>query len=225
MKALAILQNADFESPGALPGWAEEMGFSVRTYLAYEEGLPALGSFSHLVVLGTPHSVHDIGQHSWLKNVQELTASAMKANRAVLGICFGAQLMAQLLGGEVAVGAEAEIGWHGFTREPWPASLPRAEGAKLFQWHREFFTVPAGAEALGISAAGYASGFRAGRNIAVSGHLEMTEELVELYIQRCWSEAVRTGPFCQGPELMRDQAELFRATAFAKSIFTSWLGQ
>jgi GMP synthase-like glutamine amidotransferase len=229
VKALAILQNADFEAPGFLPAWAESAGFSVRCYCAFDGELPPAASFSHLVVLGTPHSVQEIDAHPWLRAVRSLVEDALANDRAVLGICFGAQLLAYLFGARVEVGPYAEIGWHSFPAEPWPTALPRLGSGAIFQWHREYFTLPEGCESFGATAAGYLAGFcRGPRVLGLSGHIEITPALVQDYITLCWDEETHrrdasagAAGFRQSPAEMKAGAQ--RDPAFARSLFLAWL--
>lgn len=226
MKKLAILQNADFEKSGRLTEWARALGFVVKEFRAYEGELPGPEEFTHLVVLGTPHSVHEISGIEWLRRETALVEQALRNGKHVLGVCFGAQLLALLLGGAVSVGSHAEIGWHAMPSDPWPSHWPAPEtsSGQLFYWHREVFAAPASCAPLGKTAAGYVSGFWQGRKVlALAGHLEITPELVNDYIRRCWSEQSR-GPYAQDPEEMRvSTAELAsRRETWARNLFTAW---
>ncbi len=226
MKKLAILQNADFEKSGRLGAWAHSLGFGVEEFCAYKGELPATEYFSHLVVLGTPHSVHEIPQREWLNKESTLVARALDQGKHVLGICFGAQLLAHLLGGSVSLGAEAEIGWHRMPAQPHPAqwNAPGMAEGELFFWHREIFSLPPGCQPLGSTPAGYLGGFSYGKKVlALSGHLEITEELIEEYIQLCWSDR-NAGPYVQPPEHMRARCSEVAAAreAFARGLFTAW---
>jgi GMP synthase-like glutamine amidotransferase len=172
---LCILQNADFEGPGALVDWAISRGFRFQVVKAFAgENLPK--NFTHLAILGTPHSVHEIDSLPWLAKEAIFVEQALIEKKHVLGICFGAQLLSHLHGGIVSPGPYTEIGWH-------PSS-----GPNFFQWHQETFTVPGDFMAFGNSLAGYPTGFAKGRTIGVSGHPEITPELIEAYIGRCWDE-------------------------------------
>ena len=176
MVDLCILQNADFEGPGALIDWAIARGHRFKVVLAYA-GEKVSDSFTHLVILGTPRSVHDLASIPWLCEEAQLVRQALFEGKYILGICFGAQLLAHLHGGTVSAGPHAEIGWH-----------PAPE-VNFFQWHRETYSVPATFQAFGKSAAGYPAGFSKGRVVAITGHPEITPALIETFIERCWNES------------------------------------
>jgi GMP synthase-like glutamine amidotransferase len=201
----------------------------VRCYRAYEGEFPV--AFTHLVVLGTPHSVHDVPSFPWLERVRGITHAALLSGRSVLGICFGAPLLATILGAKVELGPHAEIGWHCFPRADWPGAYGGVGEGSLFQWHREHFSLPAGCHPLGISPAGYLAGFFRGEKVlALSGHLEITPSLVGDYIAGCWDDVAHAeetarglGGFRQAPGEMRSSADEPGQRDFAEKIFKAWL--
>lgn len=219
---LLILQNSDFEKAGAILGWAVERKIAFELVRAYEDKIPA-GDFTHLVLLGSPHSVTEMDQLPWLRAEADFARAFMDAGKHALGICLGAQILAHLLGAKVTVGPHAEVGWH---RVEDTGSLP---SAVLFQWHREIFSLPPGASAFGKSAATPLQGFwRGDRVLALAGHPEIDEVLVKDYIDRCWSEewyateaSAGRAQFIQRPEEMIREAKL-RVAESHGAIF-AWL--
>ena len=147
---------------------------------AYEQPPPPAGAFTHLVLLGSPHSVAEIDSLAWLKAEADWLRPLLDGPQKILGICLGAQLLAHLLGGRIRVGPHAEIGWHALEGcDPLTA---------VFQWHREVFSLPPGATAFGRSAATPLQGFRRGNIWALAGHPEVDEALAREYFRLCWSE-------------------------------------
>lgn len=220
---LLILQNSDFEKPGILLDWAKERGFAFSLVRAYGQELPAPENFTHLILLGSPHSVTEMNQLPWLKAEAEFAKAFMGEGKRVLGICLGSQIIAHLLGGKVSVGPHAEVGWHevGGTGD-----LP---AAVLFQWHREVFSLPPGATPFGQSAATPLQGFWQGEKIlALAGHPEIEERLVKDYIDLCWDEdwysaEAKAGraKFIQRPEEMIREAK--RRVAESRAPIFAWL--
>lgn len=218
---LVIVQNAEFEGPGLLREWAEARGYRVQIVHAQKEILPDVEEFSHLALLGSPHSVTEIHSLPWIRAEAELAASALRHGRKVLGICFGAQLLAQLLGGAVTKGENPEIGWHDF----------ELEGKKhpLFQWHGEVFSLPRGARALGRSEATPVPAFTWERQLlAIGGHPEMDPALVESFIASSWSDEwvsrQSNRAFIHRPDRIRAETPnlMPAARAFAYSMFDRW---
>ena len=95
----------------------------------------------------------------------------------VLGICFGAQLMAQAFGGSVTRNKKAEIGWHSVESVD-HASVLRG---RWMQWHYDCLGTPQGFEELASNEAG-TQAIRRSRSLGVQFHPEATEEIVSRWI-------------------------------------------
>jgi GMP synthase-like glutamine amidotransferase len=212
---LLIVQNAGFEGPGYLLDWARDEGFDVAHCRAWEQGLPEAPG--HVIVLGAPESVRDLPKIEWLGREAEWLRKLLAGEARVLGICLGAQLVAHVLGGEVKDGAHAEIGWHPL--EAFGERFP------LFQWHKEVFTLPPGAEAFARSEATALQGFRwRDRVWALAGHPEVTPELAREFARLCWSEECAGGRFVQRPELIEREGErrFSEARPYVRKILNRW---
>ena len=98
MRAL-VLQHVPFEASARIGDWiGRHCEHEHVCYLYADAHLPALDSFDLLVVMGGPMSVHDEAQYPWLVAEKRLIRAALDAGKKVLGICLGAQLLAQALG-------------------------------------------------------------------------------------------------------------------------------
>lgn len=97
--AKAILDN--FEP------WLTAAGLSIQTVRPYDgDVVPrTLAGADAVLVLGGSMSSLDDHDYPWLEDIRELLRSTHAAARPALGICLGAQLMAQAHGGLVEVGA------------------------------------------------------------------------------------------------------------------------
>jgi GMP synthase-like glutamine amidotransferase len=212
-----ILQNADFESPGLLLEWAEKKKLQVTIVKAYAgEEFPSVEDTSHVAILGSPHSVKDMKTTPWIANEAQFVVNCLRGGKRVLGICFGAQLLAQILGGTVKVGPHSEVGWHQLeiAKDKNLSALSPLAGKSfsLFQWHRDIFTLPNGATAFGKSAGCALQGFEWKEQVlAISGHPEITLPLVKAFIDKCWSpEWLKQQPsmkYVQQPEQMLAEAD------------------
>ena len=98
-------------------------------------------------------SVNDEAQLPWLRDEKVFIASAIDQNKGVLGICLGAQLIANALGARVYPNTVKEIGWFPVFAEPaQPGTFVFPKSTQAFHWHEETFDLPAGAVHLARSA-------------------------------------------------------------------------
>lgn len=110
---LVIEQEIRLAGQGALGGRLAASGLPVRSLRTWEEGLDGLraADFSGIVPLGSNASAWQEDEYPFLRPQRELLADAVEEGVPVLGICFGAQMLARALGGEVYAADGLEIGW------------------------------------------------------------------------------------------------------------------
>lgn len=103
-----------------------------------------------LLLLGSERSVCDPGQVAVVETESDLVTRSLASGIPVLGICYGAQVLAHALGGEVFAAERVEVGW--FDVESVDENLCPA--VEWTQFHEDGFTPPAGATILGESSNG-----------------------------------------------------------------------
>src|SRR5689334_13125992 len=93
------LQHISFETPGCILQWAEKNNavFSV-THTYRGESLPEIESVDFLIILGGPQSALELELYPYLKSEIKFIRQAITQNKAVIGICLGAQLIGEALG-------------------------------------------------------------------------------------------------------------------------------
>jgi GMP synthase-like glutamine amidotransferase len=209
------LQHVIFETPGLLAEWIRQRGHSLQLTLVSQAGnLPAVDDFDAMIIMGGPMSVHDEAEFPWLRAEKALIAAAIGAGKNVLGICLGAQLIAEVKGGRVYPNPVKEIGF-------WPVTwtteakmmFPGLGGTEffygtteLFHWHGETFDLPPGAVLLASSEACVNQAFRLGPNVlGLQFHPEVTPEIVSEMIKHEGHELVQ-GPYVQDARAMRERA-------------------
>lgn len=171
---MTFLQHGEHDVPGVLGLLARRAGGATEVVRADggADALPALGTFDALVVLGSVESTID-PTVAWVGPERSLVAEAVGAEVPVLGVCFGGQLLSQVLGGAVHRADRPEIGWRTLeTLDP-----NRIPGGPWLVWHEDAFTAPPSAEALArteVSLHAFVSGVHTG----VQFHPEVTAEIV-----------------------------------------------
>jgi GMP synthase-like glutamine amidotransferase len=139
---------------------------------------PDATSYDVLVVTGSPWSVTDTDSiGSWIGREIEMVRTAHDTGVAVLGLCFGGQVLSTALGGEVRRVDTPEFGWHEVDTDLPDAIAP----GPWFEWHYDGFTVPEGATEIARTAVS-PQAFRAGRSVGTQFHPEITVEIVNLWI-------------------------------------------
>jgi GMP synthase-like glutamine amidotransferase len=120
------------------------------------------------VALGSEQSVVDGGRR-WIRHELAWLREADAADVPILGICFGAQALAAVLGARVFRLPAPEIAWI----EVESADPERVPTGPWLAWHEDGFELPAGAERLARNAFGEQA-FRRGPHLAVQFHPEAT---------------------------------------------------
>jgi len=173
--------------------------------------LPEPEDLDCLVVLGGPMSAWDDAGHPWLIEEKRLIEGVLQAGKPVLGICLGAQLLADVLGARTYRGPHAEVGWCDLqtTEESrhHPVAEVLPERFETFLWHGDTFDLPTGALRIARSAAYDNQGFLWGPALALQFHLEVRPDWVQRLACRDADQLVE-GPFSQTADsvLSRDRA-------------------
>lgn len=173
------LQHVPFEGLGSIASWKPTELREVTATRFFEKAeLPAPGAIDFLVVMGGPMSVHDHDKFPWLIPERDFIRSCIEAEKPVLGVCLGAQLIASALGAKVYPNHTKEIGWFPVRAEPWSGNTFRfPESLDVFHWHGETFELPEGAIRLARSEACANQAFQFGRRVVgLQFHLETTPE-------------------------------------------------
>ncbi|OLF52958.1 type 1 glutamine amidotransferase [Pseudomonas chlororaphis] len=213
-----------FEAPGAYEAWVEARGYTASYSRVYEsDALPStVEGIDLLVVLGGPQSPATTQQecpHFDTAAEQALIVRAIRAGKAVVGVCLGAQLIGEALGAKCARSPEKEIGQYPILLTEagleHPGIAPFGEALEVGHWHSDMPGLTADAKVLAYSAGcprqivEYASlvyGFQC--------HMEFTPEVVELLIAASAHEfaALKDRPYVQQPQALRanDYTEMNR---------------
>jgi GMP synthase-like glutamine amidotransferase len=189
------LQHVPFEGLGSMEGWLLEQGYDLFcTRLWAGDPLPPADSFTGLIVMGGPMGIYDHEEYPWLPAEKKFLREVIDRGTQVLGICLGAQLLADVLGAKVSANPEKEIGWFPVTRSdevPELLSSVLPEELTVFHWHGDTFVLPENAVCLYSSEACANQAFLYENQVlGLQFHLETTRESAATLIDNCRSELV-----------------------------------
>jgi len=202
-----FIQHISFEHPASLLKWAKQHDHSISITHIYEDiSLPSVNDFDMLVMMGGPMGAYEENKYDWLKTEKKFVKDAIDANKKVLGICLGCQIIADVLGSKVYPHTQKEIGW-------WPVKKVEAnkdhaliknlpDTFTTFHWHGDTFDLPEGATHLFYSEACSQQGFVYKNNVAaLQFHPEVEANLLHNLTEHDRAELI-TAPFIQSEETL-----------------------
>lgn len=213
MAAIHWLQHVPFEGLGSMEKWLVKQGHTLScTRFWAGDNLPPVDSVSVLIVMGGPMGIYDHEEYPWLVAEKEFLRLQVTRNIPILGICLGAQLLADVLGAPVVANSEKEIGWFPVTRcDDVPGSLASVLPAELtvFHWHGDTFALPDASVCLYSSKACENQAFLYKKHVlGFQFHLETTMDSASTLIDNCRDELV------EAPWIMSEQEILAQGNRF-----------
>ena len=190
-----VVTHAEGEGPGLLADWLPAAGLELDVLRPWAgDAVPAaVGPQDALIVLGGPFEAYDDGSAPWLAATKALLRSAYEQRVPVLGICLGAQLLAEATGGVVEPGESGpELGARLVGKRDVAGADPLVWETPMswicVQWHADAITeLPPGATLLASSSRYPHQAYRLGtRAWGLQFHVEATEGMV-----RGWAEESR----------------------------------
>ncbi len=208
------LQHVPFEDIGSMASDFRARGYSLTSTHWYRgDAAPAVSDFDALIVMGGPMGIYDEALYPWLATEKALIKDAIAAGKILLGICLGAQLIADVLGGKVTRNPCKEIGWWPITIAPAAASHPVAQvfarSPEVFHWHGDTFALPPGATHLARSEGCSNQAFCYGDKVyGFQFHLETTPASARALIEHC-AEDIDGSRYTQSTQAMLANEERF----------------
>ena len=193
-----VIQNCMTEDIGLYEEYMKINGIQYDILHAYRgKRFPSTRKYNTIIVGGTPISANKIREHPYLIREWRFLKEAVIEDKPILGICFGAQILAKILGAEVKKMPKMEIGtYHVELTEAgqkskifkdFPNQFP------VFHWHSYTFKTPKKAELIvkGKDCSPNQA-FKHRNQIGLQFHLELTPKAIEKWIEKYRHELTET---------------------------------
>jgi GMP synthase-like glutamine amidotransferase len=186
-----VIKHVVVEGLGVFEQFCHDAGIEIDT-VELEKGdiFPNLEGYTALWVMGGPMNVGDEVEFPWLVEEKAFIRKAVRElNLPYMGVCLGAQLLADALGGEVKPMSAPEVGLLTVTITPDGLDLPLTAGLpetlNVLQWHgQEVKRLPEGATLIASSAHCQVQAFAVGYcAFGLQFHSEVTDVTVEDWVQ------------------------------------------
>lgn len=173
-----ILQHEEPTPPGHVTEWLRSHEAEAQTFrIDLEDAEPDPTRYDLIVSLGSEFAAFD-DTKPFVPREAALMRRAIDADVPILGLCFGGQMLARVLGADLYRSDDSEIGWLP-VRSRDPELVP--EGP-WFQWHFDTFTTPPGATVVAETDVG-PQAFVAGRSLGLQFHPEVTTEIMDDWVR------------------------------------------
>jgi GMP synthase-like glutamine amidotransferase len=173
VKPALVRSHGPWGPPSVLADWLEARGIEYRLDETWKDGAATdPREFAFVATLGSKHSPNDTHVPEVVAEIA-LVRKAVEHEVPVLGLCYGGQVLAHVLGGIVERAPRPELGWRRVDTDD-PDAIP---AGPWLEWHYERFTTPPGAVELARTADAVQA-FRHGIHLGTQFHPESTVEIV-----------------------------------------------
>jgi GMP synthase-like glutamine amidotransferase len=226
------LQHLKEETLGNIGAWITQKGYTLTKTLPNDKALfPDPQEFDLLLVMGGKMSVYQEAEYPWLKSEKEFIKKVIETGKPILGSCFGAQIIAEVLGGRVTKNRFKEIGWHrvrSLERRDSNSSISSGlpfcafDSFTAFMWHGDTFEIPSGAIRLFESEACLNQGFIYNGNIlGLQFHPEANRQWVRSLIEDSRHE-LGEGLYIQSEKEICRQEYFFEISRYLAFSLMDW---
>jgi GMP synthase (glutamine-hydrolysing) len=226
-KSCVAVRHVAFEDLGLLGPLVFARGYDVRYHDAgiqpFEAG--TLIAADLVIVLGGPIGVYEVDTYPFISDEIAAIGARLGANKPILGICLGAQMMAAALGARVAPGPVKEIGYAPVTlTDVGRVSVLGPLGASpVLHWHGDNCELPTGCQQLALTQYCPVQAFaRTPCQLALQFHLETEPARFEAWLV---GHTVELGKAGIDPRAVRQQAQTLGPVTrqVGRDVLAAWL--
>lgn len=224
-KLAVAVRHVGFEDLGTFQPVLESRGFDVRLLDAAVDDLDSLRDADLAIVLGGPVSANAGSSYPMLAVELDALQLRLRRDAPTLGICLGAQLIAQALGARVYSGESKEIGWGTIDLTPAGIDSPlhKLKAVPVLHWHGDTFDIPDGATRLASTDNYPNQAFAWGRRaLALQFHAEVPPSRIEHWLL---GHAVELSTSGIAPGNLRDATKALPAESASagSAMLRDWL--
>jgi GMP synthase (glutamine-hydrolysing) len=227
-RPVLIVLHQETSTPGRVGHALRRLGYDLDIRRPrFGDALPeTLSGHAGVAIFGGPMSAND--SEEWVRREIDWIALPVKEKAPFLGICLGAQMLAHQLGARVFhhPEAHAEIGYYPIRPTEHGRALCAQWPDRVYQWHREGFELPAGADLLAEGDCFPVQAFRYnGAAYALQFHPDVTQAMLHRWTVR--GHERMSLPNAQPRHAhFSDRAVYDLANrAFLEDLLARWLGQ
>ncbi|MCU0436476.1 MAG: type 1 glutamine amidotransferase [Raineya sp.] len=204
-------QHVSFEGLGYIADWAKENNHQISYTYFFEKNfqIPSIENIDILIVLGGYMNVDEEEKFEWLKPEKEFIKRAIDAQKKVMGICLGSQLISSALGCRVYANENKEIGFFpvSFAQEILQNQIFNhlKKEILVFQWHGDTFDMPSQAVRIASSNVCKDQGYIIDNQVlALQFHWEMNETILKEMLIHDGNELEEKGICIQSKEKIKE---------------------
>ena len=227
MSQILIVVHQETSNPGLVGKKLRSRGYQldIRCPALGDLLPPTMAQHTAAIIFGGPMSANDDDSHPFIRAELNWLPTALSSQKPYLGICLGAQLLARVLGAEVSPHPQAtrEIGY--FHLRPTPASCSyMPQPMKVYQWHKEGFTIPQGAVKLAEGDTFPNQAFcYGGTAFGLQFHPEITAEMILDWTARAPEQLVLPGAQPQALHLQNHEKFGAAVDDWLETFLDKWL--
>ena len=170
-RTIAIVNDSEVTT-GSLPE-------DIISINAWEVDWDAFSLDDTYIILGGHMGSYDDRKFPYLQKEKQWLKKAINANTKILGICLGAQLIADAMGGKAYLSKQIEFGFKDLNFIEDDSLFEDFKNSKVFSWHRDTFEIPPGATLIAKTI--FPQIYKIKNTIALQFHPEIKLDLFEAW--------------------------------------------
>jgi GMP synthase (glutamine-hydrolysing) len=223
---ILIVLHQEHSTPGRVGYALEQLGYWLDVRRPrFGDPLPeTMADHAGAIIFGGPMSAND--DDEFIRREIDWIGVPLRAERPFLGICLGAQMLARQLGGKVFrhPHGHAEIGYYPIRPTAAGRALVAAWPEQVYQWHREGFDLPAGAELLAEGDIFEVQAIRSGRAFALQFHPDVTHAMMHRWTTQGHDRLELPGARPRDTHFADRAVYDYSARAWLSVFLERWLG-